>query len=41
MIYLDFDDDRLLPIDAGELDLILRANDELFPDFSGNWRYMS
>ena len=41
LIYLNFEDDRLLPIDVGELDLILRAHDELFPDFSGKRRYMS
>ena len=40
VIYLNFEDDRLLPIDVGELDLILRAHDELFPDFSGKRRYV-
>ena len=40
VIYLNFEDDRLLPIDACELDLILRAHDELFPDFSGKRRYV-
>ena len=32
--------DRLLPIDVRELDLILRAHDELYPEFSGRRRYV-
>jgi hypothetical protein len=40
LIYLNFEDDRLLPIDVGELDLILRAHEELYPEFSGGRRYV-
>ena len=40
LIYLNFEDDRLLPIDVRELDLILRAHDELYPEFSGRRRYV-
>jgi len=40
IVYLNFEDDRLLPIDARELDLILRAHDELYPGISGRRRYV-
>ena len=40
LIYLNFEDDRLLPIDVRELDLILQAHDELYPEFSGRRRYV-
>jgi predicted AAA+ superfamily ATPase len=39
LIYLNFEDDRLLPIKTKELDLILRAHEELYPDFVGKPRY--
>jgi predicted AAA+ superfamily ATPase len=39
MVYLDFEDDRLLPIRTRELDLILRAHEELYPDVSGQQKY--
>src|SRR6266481_8475292 len=35
LIYLSFEDDRLQPIRAGELDLVLRAHRELFPETIG------
>ena len=38
--YLNFEDDRLLPIQLPELDLILRAHDELYPEVSGRRRYL-
>ena len=38
LIYLNFEDDRLLPIEVRELDLILRAHDELYPECSGRRR---
>jgi hypothetical protein len=40
LIYLNFEDDRLLPIDVRELDLILRAHDGLYPECSGRQRYV-
>lgn len=40
MIYLNFEDDRLFPIEPEELDLILRAHEELYPDVSGKTRYL-
>lgn len=40
MLYLNFEDDRLLPIHAGELDLILRAHEELYPDVLGKKKYI-
>jgi uncharacterized protein len=36
MVYLNFEDDRLLPIKTRELDLILQAHAELYPDFARN-----
>ncbi len=40
MIYLNFEDDRLLPIHARQLDLILRAHEELYPDFAREKKYL-
>jgi uncharacterized protein len=40
MIYLNFEDDRLLPIRPRELDLILRAHEELYPDIAGQKKYL-
>ncbi len=40
IIYLNFEDDRLLPIRTRELDLILRAHDELYPDFAREKKYL-
>lgn len=40
IIYLNFEDDRLYPVVADELDLILRAHDELFPDVADRKRYV-
>jgi hypothetical protein len=38
--FLNFEDDRLLPIEVRELDVILRAHDELYPEVSGRKRYL-
>lgn len=40
MLYLNFEDDRLLPIELGELDLILRAHEELYPEVSGRKKFL-
>jgi uncharacterized protein len=40
MIYLNFEDDRLLPIRMREFDLILRAHEELYPDFAREKKYL-
>ena len=40
MIYLNLEDDRLYPIRPGELDLILQAQAELFPEFQAKARYL-
>ena len=40
ILYLNFEDDRLLPLDVGDFDLILRAHDELFPGFIDKKRYL-
>jgi predicted AAA+ superfamily ATPase len=40
LLYLNFEDDRLLPIHAGELDLILRAHEELYPEVAGQKKYL-
>src|SRR2546426_7302745 len=40
MLYLNFEDDRLEPIQAGELDLILRAHEELHPEVAGQKKYL-
>lgn len=39
LVYLNFEDDRLLPIRPGELDLVLRAHEELYPEFAGHTKY--
>ncbi len=39
MIFLNFEDDRLLPIESRELDLILHAHVELYPDFADRKKY--
>lgn len=40
ILYLNFEDDRLLPIQAGELDLILRAHDQLYPEVAGRVKHL-
>lgn len=40
LLYLNFEDDRLLPIQIRDLDAILRAHEELYPDVSGRRRYL-
>lgn len=45
-MYLNFEDDRLLPTKTDEFDLILRAQEELYPDFASvdvveAWRYLA
>ena len=40
ILYLNFEDDRLLPIQTGELDLILRAHEELYPEVSGRKKFL-
>jgi predicted AAA+ superfamily ATPase len=40
MLYLSFEDDRLLPIQAGELELILRAHEELYPETARRRKYL-
>ena len=40
IIYINLEDDRLYPIDAQELDLILRAHMELWPDLMGQKCYL-
>lgn len=40
IIYLNFEDDRLYPVDAKELDLILRAHSELYPETTRKRRYV-
>ncbi|MDR1280585.1 MAG: ATP-binding protein [Opitutaceae bacterium] len=40
MIHLNFEDDRLFPIRLEELDMILRAHEELYPDFSDKTRHL-
>ncbi len=40
IIYINLEDDRLYPIDAQELDLILRAHMELWPDLVGQRCYL-
>lgn len=39
LLYLNFEDDRLLPIQPRELDLILRAHEELYPDVAEKKKY--
>jgi predicted AAA+ superfamily ATPase len=40
ILYLNFEDDRLFPVERGELDFILRAHNELFPDLANTRRYV-
>ncbi len=40
ILHLNFEDDRLFPIQTEELDLILRAHEELYPAFSGRKKYI-
>lgn len=40
LIHLNFEDDRLAPTRADELDLILKAHAELHPDLAGRRRYL-
>ena len=40
MVYLNFEDDRLQPVRAEELDLVLRSVHELYPDIAGRRIYL-
>lgn len=40
IVYLNFEDDRLQPIKAADLDLVLRCLRELFPEVSGQRLYL-
>ena len=40
ILYLNFEDDRLHPIQAGELDLVLRCWREVFPEIGGQSLYL-
>jgi len=40
ILYINLEDDRLYPIDAQELDLILRAHMELWPELVGQMCYL-
>ena len=40
LLYLNFEDDRLMPIQTGELDLILRAHNELYHEVAGREKYV-
>lgn len=40
IIYLNFEDDRLFPVACEDLDLILRAHSELFPELATTKRYI-
>jgi predicted AAA+ superfamily ATPase len=40
MVYLNFEDDRLLPIRPRELDLILRAHAELYPESADRKKFL-
>jgi len=40
IVYLNFEDDRLQPIRAEELDLVLRSHRELFPEAKGKRIYL-
>jgi predicted AAA+ superfamily ATPase len=40
IVYLNFEDDRLQPIKAADLDLVLRCLRELFPEISGQRLYL-
>ncbi|MBS0421831.1 MAG: ATP-binding protein [Proteobacteria bacterium] len=39
MIFLNFEDDRLMPLKSRELDLILSAHAELYPDFADRKKF--
>lgn len=39
MLFLNFEDDRLLPIKSRELDLIVKAHAELYPEFADRKKY--
>lgn len=40
ILHLNFEDDRLFPIQTAELDLILRAHEELYPTFASRKKYL-
>jgi predicted AAA+ superfamily ATPase len=40
IVHLSFEDDRLHPLQAGDLDLILQAHSELHPELAGRQRYL-
>jgi len=40
IIYLNFEDDRLFPVDVQDMDNILKAHQELYPDVSHKKRYI-
>lgn len=40
ILYLNFEDDRLYPVEADQLDLILKAHRELYPDTAESKRYL-
>lgn len=40
ILYLNFEDDRLLPVQSRELDLILQAHAELYPEFADKKKYI-
>ncbi|RLB14806.1 MAG: ATP-binding protein [Thermoplasmata archaeon] len=40
ILYLNFEDDRLFPIKLSEMDLVLRAYHELYPEKLGKTKYM-
>ena len=40
IIYLNFDDDRIYPVTSNQLDLILQAHGELYPDYQTQKRYI-
>lgn len=40
LLYLNFEDDRLLPIRAHQLDLIWRTHEELYPQVIGQRKYL-
>jgi predicted AAA+ superfamily ATPase len=40
LLYLNFEDDRLLPIRSGQLDLIWSTHEELYPQFIGQPKYL-
>lgn len=40
IVYLNFEDDRLFPVHLSDMDLILRAYNELYPDDIGKTKYL-